>query len=1213
MRASEHPEKCPICHRAYSFPLDNPPKMIENLEVIEPIARGFYSAVYNVRNVNIDRIFTVKVIPQDTYSKDKGYSKDFDDEIRRYNLAVDNKIAFPNLVHAGKCELTFGDVEIACYFMQMETVNGPTLRDFKKSDKLNSRSIAQITYDLLDFFRHTEVVQIHHNDLRDDNIKVEIRDGRFGEVDAIDRTVKAFVLDPGSLSNFDRSGGPYLRDITWIARHMSEMIAVYWPKARELDDPFELRTLTMLNNFVSLISGKEQARENDVEGYCIYIRNIVDSYDRTFDEPSVLITPGEYYNAQLMPSYYVPHLFCDPDLRFTNSLISPGNILLHGMRGCGKTILLKSLHFTARAQRQECEDKNEVVKRLREDSYVGLFASASALLTGPQNKQLYLHELLLAFSLDLVKSLRHCELNGFGKIDYRELNNLCEEIQRLVPWFETPPNVQDLKSVEMRIYKATLGAKTFKGEVDDLKVRETFEFISEVLTKSNDIWRNKHVLFLLDDLSRRYLNLEEVDLILDKLCIQSEKYSFKISTETPTLNLRTLGGEISWLDRDYKEVDLGREVMQVLKDSGNRFLEEVLRKRLLLTRDLKDFSPADLLGNQNLTDAAVSLLQQESAKRKSSYWGISVLGAVSTGDIGDSISLFYQMITKDRVSLIEGEGIEPRVQHDYIYQLSQRRLYALASRGSWLYNHALAFAQASKTEMVKSYRNMAVGKGGRIRQYSEVFLHIPPRAGKDLFNKINELVEGGVFVFAGGTPRTKKGLSSPLYFKLAYKKLYGVTTLSPISYGDRFELSGKAVEDWLENPTEDKLRKSVGKLDKGSSKEDDPAWYWIDEVKEGQRHPKLPSNKMKPGLQTQLGGSYKGKKISETPRDDTGIPLEVVSSPLGRLTPVDIKGKHIIGALGFEERSIGTWKNILKVKRPDKITMIEYKNPGLKDEILQFLGRNKVSVNTISYEDFINHDGPFMFRDDFVKEFLNTISTDDVVLDVTSMTKPLIYLLVSEVMKLRSKVGIIHTFAEKYLPTSNQIKETTSLLKQEQTAPEFFIQADNLVAGEKLGPQSRMTIKQHRNPGAGVFLVCFMSLKYKRAKRLLDELSPESIDIIFPLSSDGEKSPRSVFATRIAEALVGDKGEAWKIDSEDFGEAYRKLLELYSKKHLVSGMNFEIGLAGTKMHTVAAGMLGSIVNFSGVYYTPADFDPEKYTKGTGETKFTELKLVSARK
>ena len=164
-----------------------------------------------------------------------------------------------------------------------------------------------------------------------------------------------------------------------------------------------------------------------------------------------------------------------------------------------------------------------------------------------------------------------------------------------------------------------------------------------------------------------------------------------------------------------------------------------------------------------------------------------------------------------------------------------------------------------------------------------------------------------------------------------------------------------------------------------------------------------------------------------------------------------------------------------------------------------------------------------------------------------------------------------------------------------------------MVQGE-LEPESKMTIWQNRNPGASVFLVCFLSFKYSRVTKLLEELPIDSFDIIYPLSSDGEDSPRSNFAKEMAQILVGNSGQAVPTKSDDHLGTFSKLKELYLQRFLYGGMNFELGLTGTKMHTVAAGMLGAIANVSGVYYTPVLFDPKNYTLGTGNTTFTELRL-----
>jgi serine/threonine protein kinase len=1232
MKSSEHLTVCPECQRAYTFPIDTPPKKIKDFVVTEPIARGFYGATYKVKNIRTGAKFIIKVIPKVTYSKDMGYNKNFWKEVRNHRNVSNHNDYVPRLIDAGETKIKFGKVVIECYYIQMDPIEGLTLRQFKKSDKITANRIAQIAYDLLDFFRQMNVDQVHHNDLHDGNIIVEITDGEHGRLNAIDRSVMAHVVDIGSMSRIDRSGGNNFRDTTWIVNHVQEMIDIYWQKAADSTHTSEHRVLGMLNGLVSTIAGKERARENEIEGYCEEIYNIVKRSDMPWQEPRVLLTLSQFYNAQPMPSYFAPHLFYDPEEKWTRSIISPGPVLLTGMRGCGKTILLKSLHFLARAEKCDGENQEAVVKRLNEDNYIGLFVSASTLLTDPKSVELHLptQRLILAYSLDLIRCLKFSELEKIGRINYNETSHLCQTIHDLIPWFKEPSNTHDLEAIEIRIEDALLKTRTIPpSKAGSLNVYEAFNTLAERTVNSNDLWRRKRVIYLLDDLSTRYLKQKNVDEILSQFCFQAESFSFKISTETPSLHLKTGAGQISWLDRDYKEFDLGSDVIQVLKNPETEFIEEVLQRRLKLVQDYENVSPINLLGTQSLINLAKSLSQNSSRSRRRSYWGIKALGALSTGDVGDSIAMFDHMLKKvNKKSILEQKPIPEKKQASVIFDFSERKLRSLANQEKWFYDHAVSFAQASQMEMRSSYRASVRSGKGRIRQYGEVFLHIDPAEAEDIFKRINRLVEGGVFVFAGATPRAKQtSLNSPLFIKLAFKKILGVTNLMPLSYGDRFELSGKMVNDWLTHPTADKLRRSVGKGNGDSDYFNETQWDWND-VNEGLEEvvpglPMVPTKNDNSGLQIKLDHlddldrleKYKKqrKPLKYTPR----IPLDVESFSLRKLYRNDIEGKHIIGAIGFEERSVGTWTNILVVGKPAEITMIEYKNDEStridelhrknKEAILGILKDSGIPFNTVKYEFFIDKTGSSMFDNQRIMEWTEKSSSKDYVLDITSLSKPLIYLFVSEVLKLRRKIGILHTSAAEYLPTSSKIEKTLGLLKK--NVPQFFSEADKLVEGE-LEPQSKVTVRQNRNPGAAVYLVCFMSLKYKRVKKLLEELPVEAVDIIYPLSSDGIKSPRSKFATKIANILVDDSGKAWPTGSDDHIGAYKKLRSLYSSHYLDSGINFEVGLTGTKMHTVAAGMLGSIINFSGVYYTPVAFEPTKYTAGTGNSTFTELKMVT---
>ena len=612
MKHSEHPDTCPICKRKYLFPLQEYPALINDFTVIKPLARGFYSSAYVVKHPYTKMDFLIKIIPVKMYSSEHGYSKEFDREVEAYRIAYENKMNVPQMVSAGMCNVKFGNgVSIDCYYIQMNLINGPTLGEFKMSQNISSTKIAQITYDLFDFLRKIDRLQLHHNDLHDGNIIIETSSGDLGALNAIDRSVKAYVIDLGSMNQIDRSTPKNNRDITWIVKHTQDMINSYWSEANTRDHKSEARILTGITGLIAYYSGKESARELEIEGYCHEIYNIVKWADYPgWHNQKKLVTLMEFYNTQPMEPYYAPYLFYDPGNKWTDAIKETGPMLLTGMRGCGKTLLLKSLHFFAQAEVREGETAEKRTERLRSDGYLGLFVSASALLSDPKSNELHLpnHKLILAFSLDLVKCLRYCEVDGIGFISYTEVDRFCGTLKELIPWFEKPTNIHDLVSLEFGIDDALFKARNLADkEAGELNVHDSFSALAERATSMLDIWSNKHVLYLLDDLSTRYLKQSNVDEVLSQLNYQAKSFSFKISTETPSLHLTTAGGKESQIFRDYKDFDLGSEVIRRLKDSGVDFIENVIKKRLLLAYGLDNVSPKKLLGSQRYIDVARSL------------------------------------------------------------------------------------------------------------------------------------------------------------------------------------------------------------------------------------------------------------------------------------------------------------------------------------------------------------------------------------------------------------------------------------------------------------------------------------------------------------------------------------------------------------------------------------------------------------------------------
>ena len=1209
-KSTNKEDKCPICGKPFLFPLIDHPKKILGFEIQSSINRGFYGATYIGKNPITGIPFTIKAIPKKIYSKEDGYNKDFQTDIDNHKKAMKAGMNVPELITASFGEiLDFGGVSIDCYILVMNYIEGLTLKEYKTSESLTSSAIAQIAYDLFEFLGKAENYELHHNDLKDENIIIQISDARSGRLDALDPRIKTWVIDVGSFHEKDMSDERHCRDIKRIVKHIGNMVDLYWNKNPTDKD---YRVISRLNSLVKNCLGEEHVREITPEDYCRQIYNIVREGEHPWRYPLRLITVGQHYNAQTMPTYYAPYLFYDPGDKWTNYLIKPGPILLTGMRGCGKTVLLKSLHFTARAQPKNGkskEKKEEISKRLNAESHVAFFVSSSTLLADPadsKSKELHLpnQKLILAYSLDIIRCVRYCELENIGEINYQRLEEMCSVLTKLIPWFELPKDYFYLAGIERNIESAIFQARHIKRETisGELNVLDAYDKIASNVRGLVDIWNNKHVIYLLDDLSTRYLTQKNVDELTSQLCHQAEAFSFRISTETPSLRLTTGGGQVSRLDRDYEEFDLGEQVMQELKRSGSSFIEEVLKKRLIQVSGYETLSPKELLGNQSLASIASNLAEY---KKRGSYWGLKALGVLSTGDIGDSIHLFEQMLEKRT----PGRGIPKDIQDEIIFNFSERKLRKLAYQDSWLHDHAMAFAVASQAELSESLKRKKE-RGERLRVYNEIFLKVEldqtSDDGADVFNKIVKLVENGIFVYQGGTPRSKMPKGKPsFYIKLAYRKILGVTNLMPISFRDRFEISGKALLDWIEKPTARALRATVsGKYISDEEKTGTTDWGEEEEIEEPDVKETNPVDKF---TQAPLA-MYDTVHEAQTLEISCILPFRVETTSLRGITREDIEGRHIIGAIGFEDRSVGTWENILKTGKPKGVTLIHYEGeqyPNRKDDICDLLSRHSVQYNIVpSLKIFSLKENEL--DTDVLKIFVTALPFDELVLDVTSLTKPLIFLLTSEILKQRKKLHVLHTQAGDYYPTEKEVDEVLKLIDTDTQA--FVKRADDLVPGEKTG--DRITLFQRRDPSSGVYLLCFLSMKYTRATTLIKELSYDYLDIIYPLSQDGENSPKSKFADEIAKTFVQEAGSVRSTASNDHRNAYKIIERLYTRYSLEEGNNFEIGLTGVKMHMVSAGMLASIAGISGVYYTRAEFDPKKYTRGTAETAISSLEIKS---
>lgn len=1168
------------------------PSAINGRTVEAALGRGFYGAVYRARR---RRPSAIKVIPKALYAPNEegGYGKDFDAEADQHADLTNDAEANLHIaayLDAGDEVLSFDGVEIDCWWLEMEFLEGRPLSDVINAGPRSPQEAAQIALDLLDVVDVLEKRGRRHNDLHADNIFVLPLPERLARRQAIDPLVTVKLLDLGSLDEKSKSGPGRLGDVHWIATHIRNILDSYERTNPQLD-PGELRLTAQLRRVAELYSGQDPDKRPTPADMVKSIRDIYAFGERPWGQPVRLGFVAEHYNAQSLPPWFAPELLNDPDGEWTKRISGPGPTLIAGMRGCGKTILLRSLEWTARLHRQEGETEEDVVNRLRDDRFLGLFVSCSALLRQPRGAppDAPFQRLFLAFAREVIRDVHACELDRVGEIHYNALAPFVEMVERIVPWFEPSASAVDVTGLE-RALDAALQERAPEGGEAPFNARTAFDELAQASRRLVDLWSDKTLLFLLDDVSIRYLPVENVEQLLSQFSLQSPDFGFKVSTETQTLELSTPGGSQARRYRDYDFFDLGAEVYSQC-DPKSSFLEKVLEKRSRLTDGEQGRTPRQVLGRQDLISIARAIKGQPA--KAPVYWGLEALSGMCNGDIGDILRLYTTMSEKARQL---GEyPLPPAEQHLAALALTENRLLSLAGRGDWYYRHAVAFAQASNMELTQS-------RPDGPRQYTGLRVNIEQGQAREVFGKLMDLVDAGVFVLTGSTNRTKGPKEAPyVQFKLAYSTVLGLSNRVPLSKRDRFELSTDQLLDWLENPSAAKLRptRRGGSVDdervttSGSAANVDSstngareAYLQLDMVSLESAPPPEPPNR------------------GALPRPRVLFDVETLASGSPGDLAIDWSGSQVIGAYGFEERSVGAWEGLIEQAVPAGALMVGYPDPGLRGRLDLVLNQANVPVTPLAAGPLHSEEGALAL--------LDRVKGQVPVIDVTALTKSLIYTLVRAALMARGEVVVLHTAAASYFPPDEDLKEVVKLLEGGQHR-QAFGRLDEIVSGE-VGPYETVPVgTEHRDPSQPPVMAAFVALKFNRVQHVLDDLPVEQVFAIAPVSSRGPESPRTVVARYLAHYFVQRYGgETFEIGSLDHEGAYRRLRELHEDYALQAGHNFEVALTGSKMHTVAAAMLAATVRPAGVHYSrPQEFKADRYTVGTGKTVALHLRRFEA--
>lgn len=1172
-------DKCPECGMNYGFPLDLLPTEVNGFKLEKSIARGFYGATYIATSKErIPKKRVLKIIPKKIYEL---FGKNFENECKQHSQ-LDNEHIVEIHDYFDE-DVDFKGTVIPCHVCVLDYVNGIPLKKEMESD-ISIEKLTQIVIDLLEILEVLKSNGKSHNDLHPGNILVSNLNQGTKRVDQIDNSIRLIVIDLNSTSDGTQSSKTRLGDINWIGKSIQDLskrfIARKEENKEELTDK-ESRILSHFENYGKLLSQKVTSTRLPKFDDLIYdikstYRHVVDPWNETFSLKSF-----DYaYNAQSLKPNYVPAIFVDPDNKFFNESVKAGPLIIYGMRGCGKTILLLGLTFYSRISSSNSDQysnkgSNGIVNRIVNDGFIGLYINANKLLdvVGKKDEEIYkpLERIYLRFSLEALRTLRTLKKIEDNSVVDPYFETLLNEINSKVSNLNISAINSDKELEDILIKKINLLEKNEGNEISiSTAAPAVFEDLSTAITGCSPILLNHKIYYLLDDVSTRYLNQKNIIQIISTFIFQSSKCAFKITTEAQTLNaiLFSPGNqEKTRIGRDLQTFDLGNLVNEQIRNNKN-FVVDILEKRnKLISKDSNSYPhPINLLGDVSLREIALNITKTGANKKnkKQFYHGVTMLSKVCVGDIGDIIHIYNLMLEEYKNSPHTPLKIE--IQNKVYQNVSANKLFDLDRNKNDLKDFVLTFAKAS-------YKLLLESKGsGRLRQYNSIYVKITSGDQEFQIDKLRSLVDAGIFIYDGSplAPRTTGNDTNPLLqFKLAFRKLLGLTNFIGISQSDRFELSGSELEMWLRNPQEGEKILLKNKIIEDA--DSDEASYGFNEVTRNL------------GSQASLDfvdSKEENREIENFFISENKITLD--KSPFNS-NVINNFQQYVLG-IGFEDRTYESLKKVINHSNITKIYAIKHKlEEGRFDDIKKILNQSKKNVVFLDIDE--------TERIDFS---LRTI------IDISGLSKSMIFRLITMAKNNIDKVAVLETEAQILSPSDEDLKEIVDT--QEQATEVLKAVTENIELGE-LKPYSIERIySTDTDESNSRVILCFSSPKFERMLTFLDQKQYEKILIINPIKEDYRSKLARLSAKVIQDKYSSIETEIRDIDTENQHEVLKVMTMFYQKYYLQEGCNFDIALTGSKVETLCAGIFTTRNKINNCWYIrPQEWKSNAFSSGTSDT------------
>lgn len=187
---------------------------------------------------------------------------------------------------------------------------------------------------------------------------------------------------------------------------------------------------------------------------------------------------------------------------------------------------------------------------------------------------------------------------------------------------------------------------------------------------------------------------------------------------------------------------------------------------------------------------------------------------------------------------------------------------------------------------------------------------------------------------------------------------------------------------------------------------------------------------------------------------------------------------------------------------------------------------------------------------------------ENIVVDISGLSKSLIFRTVSEALRTRGKVLVCYTEPDATGPNDQSLQKV--LKAQEMLEQVSVVEELRQIVGSEFPPYSNQSVESIESDATRAkTLLAFSSPSHERIVHLVTDQSYNHVDVITNSGSDA----RSRIAAMVAHVAVreAETHEVIERDIFDLSEILEAIENSYRRKYFQGGMNFEIGLTGGKL------------------------------------------------